>query len=351
MNILNKYVQKKLITKREHPKYKELSIYNYTNECAITEAWDDLTMKCRGLIVNTKTGEIIARPFPKFFNHNQPQAPDVTLGDLSDALVMDKADGSLGILFMYNGEFHIATRGSFESDQAKWATKWFRENNITTKHTSIDSSEAPFMCDKFTHLFEIIYPENRIVLNYDFSGLVYLGSIDTGSGDYVFLDNFWNEPIREIEQYDPKNTDLLVDRENKEGYIVYYPTINNWVKYKHSEYVRLHKIISNLSEKGIWEHMKEGGTMNDLVKDLPDEFFKWVEEVWNRLFENYQSIEARVLDVMKKVKGQATRKEKAIWLSKNAKDIMSIVFSMIDEQPEKVKEQIYKKIKPKQEDE
>lgn len=47
---------------------------------------------------------------------------------------------------------YIATRGSFESDQALWATEW-----IQKRFRPVD-----FLAG-YTYLYEIIYPENRVV--------------------------------------------------------------------------------------------------------------------------------------------------------------------------------------------
>ena len=74
-----------------------------------------MTLACRGLIVDERDGGVVARPYRKFFNHDQPDAPplDVT----APVTVTDKLDGSLGILYREpSGAVAVATRGSFASD-------------------------------------------------------------------------------------------------------------------------------------------------------------------------------------------------------------------------------------------
>ncbi|HRF99146.1 MAG TPA: hypothetical protein PLZ51_28235, partial [Aggregatilineales bacterium] len=66
-----------------------------------------------------------------------------------------KMDGSLGILYRWQGAYYIATRGNFDSDQAIWATIFLRT------HYDLHN-----LADEYTLLFEIIYPDNRIVVNY-----------------------------------------------------------------------------------------------------------------------------------------------------------------------------------------
>ena len=81
------------------------------------------------------------------------------LGELPDYKsfeAFEKLDGSMGVLYiMPDGEKAIASRGSFVSDQAKFATEYLNEKY----------SEVRFL-PQYTYLFEIIYPENRIVLDY-----------------------------------------------------------------------------------------------------------------------------------------------------------------------------------------
>src|SRR5437667_215953 len=79
-----------------HPRLP-LVIYNYTKKAQYENVWTEVTCTCRGLIVDTTTGQVIARPFRKFFNYGQPGAPALGLHD--PAVTTDKADGSLGILY------------------------------------------------------------------------------------------------------------------------------------------------------------------------------------------------------------------------------------------------------------
>ena len=104
-------------------RYEDLTIYNYTPEVQFKKLWDEYTLVARGLILNNK-GDIVARPWAKFFNLNE--IPETEINSLDESIQLDitvKMDGSLGILYKHKGEWKIATRGSFDSDQAKKATK------------------------------------------------------------------------------------------------------------------------------------------------------------------------------------------------------------------------------------
>ena len=115
---LEKYISEGLITSRKHNEL-DLWILNYTPEVQYERLWDDVTLNCRGLIVD-KDYNVVERSFPKFFNYGEldpSQIPDEKFH------FYEKMDGSLGILYWDGFIPKIATRGSFHSDQAERASE------------------------------------------------------------------------------------------------------------------------------------------------------------------------------------------------------------------------------------
>lgn len=276
------YIEKKLVSEGVHPHDPNVRIFNYTQHCQFEQAWDDITRQCRGLIMNVATGEILAKPFPKFFNYGEHISKGWPI-PTSKPEIYEKLDGSLGILYSLNGKSYVATRGSFSSVQAIWATYWWRDN--------FGDGE---MAKQYTHLFEIIYPENRIVVNYDFSGLVYLGSLDTKTGQSFILNTatMFGKYIRTASPMrDASLVELAsIDSPNAEGFVVFYPEENIRMKIKFPEYVRLHKLVTGVNEIAIWEHLRDGKGFEDLLEKVPDEFYQWVTEVSTRLNDAFQVI-------------------------------------------------------------
>ena len=167
--ILQPYIVQGLISEQRHPFNDALRIYNYTHQCQFARAWDDITLRCRGLIQDVQHEHIVCNVMQKFFNIEE----HVTQGHalpVEEPLITEKIDGSLGILYWLNDEPWIATRGSFTSEQAQWATAWFRRYVP-------NGFFSPW--DNVTHMFEIVYAANRIVVQYDFEGLVHLATRDT----------------------------------------------------------------------------------------------------------------------------------------------------------------------------
>jgi RNA ligase len=229
---------------------------------------------------------VLARPFPKFFNYGEHVSKGWAV-PTGTPIVTEKLDGSLGILYVLDGRPWIATRGSFTSDQALWATQWWREKEAAYNLALPPSGE--------TFLFEIIYPANRIVVNYDFSGLVFLASIDKANGRQVprsMTGTLASGIIRDAERVPFSDLKALskLDEPNSEGFVLYYPNDNVRMKIKFPEYVRLHKLITGINEIAIWEHLRDGKTLDDLIDKVPDEFFQWVTQTSNRLNAAFNAI-------------------------------------------------------------
>ena len=272
---LNKYHNDGLLYKQTHPTLP-LTIWNYTPAVQYGEKWDEVTLACRGLVTDNE-GNIVARPFKKFFNIEENKHTPT-----QDFEVFEKMDGSLGIIFKYEGEVIYATRGSFTSDQAKWMENYCKEYNFND-----------ILVDGHTYLFEIIYPENRIVVDYEGQErLVLLGIIKTETGEEIPYDDIVVAPWDIVEKYDGiRDYSELKGKvlQNHEGFVVRFSN-GDRMKIKGEEYLRLHKIMTNISTTGVWEHLSTGGDINDLLKDVPDEFYKKVKEYADLLKYGYYQV-------------------------------------------------------------
>lgn len=250
---------------QHHPEYP-YAILNYTDKCQFDSVWDEVTMNCRGLIYHLDTQEVIARGMPKFFNWGQPQAPQFVPNDLVH--VADKADGSLGIIYPTpEGGFAVATRGSFTSDQALHATSLLQTYRVD-QHWSQ------------TNLVEIVYPENRIVVDYgDRDELVPLGVVDNLTGR--FQPDTGGVGSMGVMTY--AEALALPPRPNAEGLVLTRSEDGAMVKVKQEDYLALHRVIFGLSERAIWQLMVNGEDVNQWIVNLPDEFMPWAKSVVQRI--------------------------------------------------------------------
>lgn len=334
---LSKLISDGYISVQKHPT-AELYIYNYTHKCQFDKMWNKWTMMCRGLILDVNY-DVVSRPFEKFFNVEElgdkvPKAP---------FKVYEKYDGSLGITYWLDDKPNIATRGSFTSEQALRATELLRP---------IYDTNRTWFNPAYTYLFEIIYPENRIVVDYgDAKKLVLLAIIETATGKEIDIHSVpplfeCAKPIA-IEGFSALTELKDWNPDNKEGYVFYFPDTSFRCKVKHSEYMRLHKLITGVNERRIWEMLSTNGPDGLLVflDRVPDEFYEWVRSISTKLLGDYVAMETKADQKLWYVEKLPTRKEQALWLSGEDPVIRSIVFAMLDDKD--YKHIIWKHLKPK----
>ncbi len=353
LNILEDYVARGLVEKNVHPTLP-IAIYNYSRECQFTEAWDEITLNMRGTVIDNE-GKVVAMAFPKFFNYEEVIDEVPVSGDY--VYIQEKVDGSLGILFNYADEWHLATKGSFSSDQAK------KGMEILKSKYDLRS----FM-KEFTYLCEIIYPENRIVV--DYAGeekIVFLSATSNGeelhwtTAQSIFkASGIKDEDVVKTEQHFAFGTDLYKSLKeknegNKEGFVLRFQPGNFRMKIKFEEYVRLHRLLTNFSNVDIWEYLKDKKDINHLLERVPDEFDRWVRQTISSLQYGYHNITEYSSKAhyyfrygkYSDVDPEPTKKEYAEHVKKNIdKKYWGLMFATWDGNQDKIDEIVWKMLRP-----
>lgn len=283
-NILLPYIEKGLITERKHPSY-DIFIYNYTQKCSYGRYWDNITLMCRGLILSSG-GEIISNPFPKFFNVEELESPNLPDIPLEPFQVYEKLDGSLGILYKTPYGFRISSRGAFASPQADVGS------DMLYRHLEQHGNHFQ---DDLTYLFEIIYPDNKIVIDYgNRAEIVLLAVRETDTGKELPIESFLHLGFTIAKRYDGikdytrlKN---LFSAEGKEGFVILFEG-GMRMKIKFEEYIRLHKLLSGLTKRTVWECLSAGQNVDDFLKDFPDEEYIKIHAAEKKFLNKYLEIE------------------------------------------------------------
>jgi RNA ligase len=308
----------------------DLTIFKYTQDTHIQGLWNETNRQARGIIFRDD-GTVVARPFPKFFN----------LGEVSESMVenlpwheeveiYEKVDGSCGIGYRdivtlececCDGMgWKLATPGSMESDQAKMGTK------------ILDQYDLRFLPENCTPVFEIIYPANRIVVNYKGETFLSLLAIFELNGEE------WHP--RRVDQIAEKcgfrrparyNVDLRTQipfEENSEGYVARFAS-GRRVKVKSPAYLRVHRLLDHMSPKGVIELIR-GKEYGVTVKELPqgiqqdfDDIRAYVQQMHDQLRIEAEDIAARI--------PEGDRKTQALWIQANTPNALTgVVFGLLD---------------------
>lgn len=250
---------------------KYLELFTYTPQCSHDRLWNKFNILARGLILDPVAEQIVALPFPKFFNYGEFPSFDVD----RPFQTAEKVDGSLIITFFWNGKWRCATKGSFESDQAKWA------------QVLVDSiPEAQLYPWKIcTLLFEYVAPHNRIVVDYHKEKLFLLSGYNTWTGEEIpnipaVARQIGADTPEQYKYFDTK--DLLDEAKNlpsyREGWVLKFEN-GERLKIKGDEYCRVHRLISSCTPLSIWRCMKSKDNLDALRVELPEEFRRDFDQI------------------------------------------------------------------------
>lgn len=287
-----KEVEAGYVKRRVHYEDPNVVILNYTDLCVYERRWNDVTLACRGLIINEETGEVLARPFPKFFNHGEIRGIQPIPQD-EVPVITNKIDGSLGILYRLNGKVRWATRGSFVSEQAKEAQRIW-----DMKYSHLDSNQG--LGDGVTLLAEIVTPNTRVVIDYKgMDDLVLLGAINRLTGDefpYSLVEfiskNHWHIPMTERVHGDLQELIVKAEYEltqNEEGYVFHWEDNKLRLKVKSSKYIDVHRIMYGMSDKRKFTNWANG-VMKEYISSIPEEFREELEVFEKDLDEKVKEI-------------------------------------------------------------
>ncbi len=301
-----------------------LTLYDYTTRTIFDGLWNEITLIARGLILDD-AGRVVARPFPKFFNLGERPETQIHVLPKETPELAEKYDGSLLIVFRNpdSGRWQAVTRGSWDNVQTRYANAWLEER-------------AELLDRACTYLFELVAPWNRIVLKYAEPRMILIGVIGTESGDDWSYDRvrgwgldrgldvvrFERRPLTEV--------DLNGGTGAEEGYVARYAG-GLRVKLKYRQYLTLHKLLTGLTAKVIWESLAMKVPI-DLAL-VPDEFLDWYREKKRAIEAAYAAVEARALALFRSLPAQPDRKSWAALFNALPEGDAKICFRLLDERP------------------
>lgn len=308
----------------------DLTLFNYQRAAIFNNQWTFFERVSRGLIIDNKIGGVEARPFDKFFNWGEGDR--TTTADIS--FVTEKYDGSLGILYYddpVDSDYstpRIATRGSFDGEQAVWATEFFQER---WKH---------FPQTDWTLMFEIIYPENRVVVDYgDTEDMILLAARSIGSGrymPYLELREMANTFGFNLVPFYAHNVRTLIEEQkridvNQEGWVAYFED-GSIFKFKGEQYMELHKSIMGLTWKNTVKAVRDG--QEDAIRAIiPEEFLgefnRWVDYITRKAAKRLDQI-YKALYHAPKGDSREAKKEFALWAQAEHPEIEQYLYAARD---------------------
>lgn len=337
------YVEKGLLREVISP-CKRLVLYNYTDHCTYEKAWDEVTLNARGTVYEIATGKVIARAFPKFFNYGElSEDKKKEVLESQDFEVYEKMDGSLGIVYFYDGEWRVNTRGSFTSDQAVKGKEML--DNLVTK--KLPKNE--------TYLVEIIYPENKIIVDYGKQETLTLLAVYDQEGNeiklkyYDFLAfeqrGFTTPLIHKFNTIQELMNHLKTLDHTEEGYVVRLKD-GYRVKFKSEEYLALARIMSNMSPLTFWSKMENGKIDRQFLEQLPEEFREECDKIADKLEAQHFTKKTLYNSQFLGLDIEGKERKEVAFLCKKYQLNLPVMFALLDGKEETVDKIIMKEIKP-----
>jgi RNA ligase len=301
-----------------------------------------LRRECRGIMFDSVTGDIIRRPFHKFFNVNErDETQDNTIDMSKPHVILEKLDGSMVAPFYANDLMLFGTKMG-ATDVAKPVEAFV---NANPKYIDFSRNQIE---NGFTPIFEWCSRKQRIVLDYPEDQLILTGLRHLETGEYVYYDGFARlgkaMDIPVVRAFDSRSDmkefiEYTRDLENLEGFVVRFDD-GHMLKLKCEWYLQIHRAKEailqdrNIVELILDEHL------DDVKPHLLQEDRDRINKFENDFNQAIMKISTHILDkIVKDVRGlKISRKDFALVVStvgnqKGVNYIAPIIFTLWDTNP------------------
>lgn len=282
---------------------------------------DGYYQECRGLTFDDEDGDLIIRPFKKFYNLNENPKSYENCFDWDRVLaVTEKKDGCMINPIIIKSQIYFKTKSSV-SDEAKICQEWYE------KHPKREELRKAILkiCRKFyTPIFEFVSP-GKHVLECKEPQLYFICMRGLFLGDIIFsrqnplIENMVNvlgcdielkfkdlkgeELLNSIKQYQKEN-------ETEEGVVVYFND-GKMVKCKTDWYFKLHKIFGIEYDKRYFDYYFENKI--DDVRSLCNtnklyERIKKIDDIEEFIKFYLSNMENKIIETLDYVKDEIDRK-------------------------------------------
>lgn len=142
-------------------KFGNISSFNFSNNVFFDKKWNYRTVKARGLFINTKTNNIVARGYEKFFNIGEIESSNLeSLKDMKfPVTAYVKENGYLGLVGVdeSTSDFVFASKSSLNNEYALWLKEQFYD---ILNDKQRDILKTYLIKENVALIFEVIEPIN-----------------------------------------------------------------------------------------------------------------------------------------------------------------------------------------------
>lgn len=275
---------------------------------------DPVVRECRGLVLNKNDYSVIAKSFNRFYNLGEDKETDDVF-DWGSCVTTEKLDGSLILVYFYNGEWRVNTRNSYGDG-------FINDSTVTWKDLVFSLLDTSKLYKEIMYTFELCSPYNKIVRLHKESKLYLLSAFeewdeiaeyDYGSVNFhakkLGLNMVQFYPFTSLESV--KSHIEYKEKTDKtfEGFVV-RDYRNNRIKIKSSSYVALHHLRgegNNLFSPKYLLPIVMTGEIDEVI-----EYFPEVKDGLFKVRDKFEKEKNGLLELWDQVKGIESQKEFAL---------------------------------------
>ena len=292
---------------------------------------DPIVQEARGLIIDHDNLMVVCRAFDKFFNYGEPNAAEI---DWESAEVQEKVDGSI-IKVWWDKDWHISTQSTIDARDAifsddQYGNFFWQFIAAFERYLGMDLVPCSgsikwkffdkYLSKEYTHIFELVSPKTKVVVDYPENRVYYIGCRETATGKEI--------PVPKLDEslpvYYPKKYPLKTlegclnaaqymnanDTVEEEGFVVVDKYFHR-IKIKSPKYIEMHHMATiNPSDYRLLEIILNG-EMQEVLVYFP------------KLKERFEPINNTVLEIVREL-GETIRS------LKNNKELVSDRKAMVD---------------------
>lgn len=257
--------------------------------------------ECRGLIFDTETGNLISRPYHKFFNVGEREETDISKIDLNQPhVVLEKLDGSMIRPIPTKEGFRLATKAGV-TDVAMNAEVFIADKPEYSKFI-----KSSISCG-LTPIFEWVSRKNRIVVDYSKDNLILTGVRELKSGNYISYSqmveagkNYSIPVVKALAGLAVQNIKLFVQQirewDDGEGVVLRFDS-GHMVKVKADDYVLRHRSKDAINqEKNVIQTILDDA-VDDLVPLLTPEDANRIKEFQSAFWASVDDLAGEMADL------------------------------------------------------
>jgi len=323
---------KKLFTEKYNINVKESktfpSLYLLMYDMIKTNFSEPVAHECRGIILEKDTNKVVCYPFNKFFNYGEKHA---NLVDWDTVSIQEKLDGSLIKVFFYNGDWVVATNGTIDARESSYSNRNFYD----LFHESISNEFYSKLNPELTYVFELIHPENIIVIDYklDKPKIVHLGTRHNTTYQEINVDIGIEKPtIFKFGSSDDLKQFSLTMPLSQEGFVI-CDSIYNRNKIKGTLYVQAHHLKDTNNPLETCLNLYFRGEESETLTYFPHHkgFFDKIHILIDGLVKEIKTISNQLFLDVELLNGKEKQKQYAIGAKKHPSIYMPLLMCIFKE--------------------